>query len=60
MKNFLLFFSIISLMFEKALSKSRLCKPKLLRSLGFHSLVNPTRVNSLCPNIPLNCCTNYD
>lgn len=37
-----------------------LCKVELLRSLGFHSNIVPTRTNILCPKISLNCCTKHD
>ena len=38
----------------------KMCKTSILRSLGFHSKLTPSAVNSLCPLITENCCTNHD
>lgn len=41
-------------------SNLRTCKTQLLRSFSLHSRITPNRLNSVCPEISLNCCTTHD
>ena len=41
-------------------SVSRSCKTQILRSLGYSSLITPSRLNSICPLVKQNCCTDAD
>ncbi len=59
-ERFVLVFLSLFYLFEKTLSSLRMCKPSLLRSFGYFSLLTPNRQCSLCPNVALNCCTKHD
>ena len=48
------------LLIIKSIYNIKMCKTSILRSLGFHSRLTPSGINSLCPLITENCCTNHD
>ena len=52
---------VLLMMASQRLSAMRkMCTVELLRTFGYHSLIVPNKVNKLCPNIKLNCCTQHD
>lgn len=51
---------LLFLIFDKTITYNRSCKTRILHTFGYHSRIAPNRVNSVCPNVSYNCCTNID
>ena len=56
-----LLFGIVLALFPRfTLAYTRSCKTQLIRSFTLHSRITPNRINSVCPHIMFNCCTQHD